>query len=1042
MAYHQQFDFGNEAKAPTSHRPGYANHQLYQRERNGYREVPPNNQRYDDYGQDVRQESRGDGYPYHNEYIGNQGYSGNMHNGSLSHNPNGARRSPPLGYEARRHYGNVQTQRLQPNHQKQAGPRNPGFPYSPLPQPVNRQYPQDNTREQTTPQRTAPSYDAVLDPPHQRYPVNNGYTASNGYNDSRQRNLNEHIYGSNNGRPQNSHRRGRSNGHDEGLVYEEWRQDEPYDVRKDLANQRPSRDQQRSRSHGRQNLDKRKIFDDPTQQDTMAWDNPFPTFPAAKKKGMQNNGNVNGPTADMRIDDNDQSHPGSRPQTADSKSKSSRERPQHGYHENQLRSPPSSRNHHGVGQAPTNFQEFPARETERPYGNANRPRPSTGRRSDDNSFGMATTSAAFQPNTERSKTMPDNVSSAALRSGIGKEYVSPSVWQEPGPTGGYFGPADSTYMQDRPSTASESRPVGPVRSRSNESSQLRRDETGPQQSKGMTQDTNNRALRQDSIADVYDSYYDGSTANSPDQSQRGYRAYQPPIAEEIPDFDASPITNPGHYRGMTIDKHLQPQKSPPAMPPMPSQYQHHHAAGLDRGQAHGQVLRSRSQPDLKDRRSPRVQPSDGFDFGIPFEASQVAPRSYGERDTGPPRQSPPDESFERADYRHQHSTFRENPRQPPAPYRMNERSTPTEQYSQSTSRAPPSQPRPPLQQRPSPNDYPRGPGGRPSPDARASPALPPSSFPIRPDALPAHPAPVRTGPTSPPPSFPMQPDALPSHPAPIRAGLMSSPSPNQPPKPVPVRNYNSNNSPLQSFSPVQPPSSSRPAEDRKLPTPVTQDELERLRQAVKMNQSDQKTQMILAKKLVEAAADLDDATPRLDQRTIQRTREKYYMESHKIIKRLVSTGYADAMFFLGDCYSQPRLGLEKDSKEAFTLYQSAAKAGHAQAAFRVAVCCELGMEEDGGTKRDLGKAVQWYKRAAQLGDTPAMYKIGVIQLKGLLGQPKDTGEAVAWLGRAADKADKDNPHALHELVSAPRNANSSNGITYELTNILVTGFVA
>ena len=186
---------------------------------------------------------------------------------------------------------------------------------------------------------------------------------------------------------------------------------------------------------------------------------------------------------------------------------------------------------------------------------------------------------------------------------------------------------------------------------------------------------------------------------------------------------------------------------------------------------------------------------------------------------------------------------------------------------------------------------------------------------------------------------------------------------------------------------------------------------------MKANPSDQKTQMTLAKKLVEAAAALDDGVPRLDQKTLQKTRERYFAEAHKLVKRLVSTGYPDGMFFLGDSYSQGRLGLERDAKEAFTLYQSAAKAGHAQAAFRVAVCCELGLEEDGGTKRDLGKAVQWYKRAAQLGDTPAMYKIGIIQLKGLLGQPKDTGEAVVWLRRAAEKADKDNPHALHELVS-------------------------
>lgn len=62
------------------------------------------------------------------------------------------------------------------------------------------------------------------------------------------------------------------------------------------------------------------------------------------------------------------------------------------------------------------------------------------------------------------------------------------------------------------------------------------------------------------------------------------------------------------------------------------------------------------------------------------------------------------------------------------------------------------------------------------------------------------------------------------------------------------------------------------------------------------------------------------------------------------------------------------------------------------------------------------KSVQWYRKAASLGDTGAMYKLGIILLKGLLGQPKSTRDALSWLKRAADQADVNNPHALHELV--------------------------
>jgi TPR repeat protein len=139
------------------------------------------------------------------------------------------------------------------------------------------------------------------------------------------------------------------------------------------------------------------------------------------------------------------------------------------------------------------------------------------------------------------------------------------------------------------------------------------------------------------------------------------------------------------------------------------------------------------------------------------------------------------------------------------------------------------------------------------------------------------------------------------------------------------------------------------------------------------------------------------------------------MEAHKLLKKLVASGNPEAMFYLADCYGRGLLGLETDNKEAFTLYQSAAKAGHAAAAYRTAVCCEIGNEEGGGTRKDPMKAIQWYKRAAMLGDPPAMYKMGMIQLKGLLGQPKSPREAVGWLKRAAERADEENPHALHEL---------------------------
>lgn len=183
--------------------------------------------------------------------------------------------------------------------------------------------------------------------------------------------------------------------------------------------------------------------------------------------------------------------------------------------------------------------------------------------------------------------------------------------------------------------------------------------------------------------------------------------------------------------------------------------------------------------------------------------------------------------------------------------------------------------------------------------------------------------------------------------------------------------------------------------------------------------------LVLVKKLVEASNVLATEGGRADPRTTSKNREKFVMEAHKRLKRLVGGGFPEAQFYLADCYGSGALGLEIDPKEAFKLYQAAAKENHAESAYRTAVCCEMGAEEGGGTSRDYAKAVQWYRRAATLGDGPGMYKLGAILLKGLLGQQRNVVEAVIWLKRGAEKADADNPHALHELAQIYESENTN-----------------
>ena len=268
------------------------------------------------------------------------------------------------------------------------------------------------------------------------------------------------------------------------------------------------------------------------------------------------------------------------------------------------------------------------------------------------------------------------------------------------------------------------------------------------------------------------------------------------------------------------------------------------------------------------------------------------------------------------------------------------------------------------------------------------------------------------------PPLPNNPDALPHHAVPVRPGLTGqSPNPqnamaNPAPRPAPVRQYGT---PTQQPQKSPSPRSSLDTRRQSQSLPVTQIEISRLQAEVNAHPQDHAKALLLAKKLVEASSVLASENGRLDPRQTAKNREKYIMDAHRRIKKLVTHGYPDAQFYMADCYGQGLLGLEVDTKEAFNLYQAAAKGGHAQAAYRTAVCCEMGPEEGGGTRRDLQKAFQWYRRAAQLQDVAAMFKLGMILFKGLLGQPRNIGESEIWLKRAAERADRDNPHALHEL---------------------------
>ena len=713
------------------------------------------------------------------------------------------------------------------------------------------------------------------------------------------------------------------------------------------------------------------------EPDTLAWDNPFPTFPTGRKKGKDHhNEAVSEGVANLDLNH----HPmekikhHERPQTADGIERFIPPRipPQeivtNGLRNHDAGRPSGSSGYHSSAEQHPSDQYQQDERGAQHEGDDQYQRSGTYNESAANSYADSLStkqSRSIPPHTHsgyrpvlsdsvssgRSRTMPNKVSEAMKDGQYHAPYTQSSSTGSPGIGDQHrylhdTPPSQQRYM--KPHLDPDIRPASA--------------EPIPQSAKYPP------PVPQDSYGDFFDSYYSPSNQGSHQQPQHRQNARNRTLEEDMPNFDA---VSDCDTKGAPL--HLQTQDT--------MLETHSHSS---QSPTHQYSPRSRSQPNLKYQKPPYQSIGRGQGF------RQDAQSPSGAHPKG--RLQPEGRTAGQFNDRQQP---RQLERSNPIPLYQSNASTSSSLsngYTSSTGMPPPSGWPKPQQVRSA--------RGIRSDDAQRLPQemVLSSNGAVGPDSFPSTPQ--------------QNPDALPHHATPLHLGLQQGSRPQQVTKPPPIRQYNNDSLAVQ-----QPAVSSTPPQQRgDSSLPVTQAEIDQLRQDITRNSSDDSSQLVLAKKLVEASNCLVD--DRTDPKTRARTREKYIFEAHKIVKKLVNNRYTEAMFYLADCYGSGMLGLETDPKEAFNLYQSAAKAGHAQAAYRVAVCCEIGQEEGGGTRKDPTKAIQWYKRAATLGDTPAMYKIGTIQLKGLLGQARNPKEAIVWLKRAAERADVDNPHALHELVSA------------------------
>ncbi|KAL2269947.1 hypothetical protein VTJ83DRAFT_2131 [Remersonia thermophila] len=124
-------------------------------------------------------------------------------------------------------------------------------------------------------------------------------------------------------------------------------------------------------------------------------------------------------------------------------------------------------------------------------------------------------------------------------------------------------------------------------------------------------------------------------------------------------------------------------------------------------------------------------------------------------------------------------------------------------------------------------------------------------------------------------------------------------------------------------------------------------------------------------------------------------------EARAILQKLSNNGYPFAQYYLADGYASGLFSKGKeDYNSAFPLFVLAAKHGHAESAYRTALCYEFGW----GCRKDPTRAVQYLRTAASKRHPGAMTRLGKACLSGDLGE-KRYREGIKWLKLAAEAAD-------------------------------------
>ena len=132
--------------------------------------------------------------------------------------------------------------------------------------------------------------------------------------------------------------------------------------------------------------------------------------------------------------------------------------------------------------------------------------------------------------------------------------------------------------------------------------------------------------------------------------------------------------------------------------------------------------------------------------------------------------------------------------------------------------------------------------------------------------------------------------------------------------------------------------------------------------------------------------------------------------AYKAFLAAAKEGHADSQFNVALMYEQG-IGVGKDEKEAVVWYGKAASQGSAAAQFNLGVLYENGR----GTKIDFAKANEWYRKASAQGDALAIGNLGMLYVRGQ-GVKENKIAGVALLLASATMDTSPENHAKQNLT--------------------------